>query len=182
MLARLAESMPTARKKQEVPLWFDLAANLSLKLHRENSYSAFERVVQCGGLLGALPPEMACKHLDPQTRPIGFNARGSMTRTTTRAKCPCDDDMLRKAVKDVSWERWQEWFNGPVQQVLQEYGFFDPRGIFIADATYLFVPDNPDYEGSVVMWFDEHNHPVDYEKLNPQEEKAGPPGTLLQAG
>ena len=41
LLARLAESMPTARKKEEVPLWFELAANLSLKLHLENSYSAF---------------------------------------------------------------------------------------------------------------------------------------------
>jgi hypothetical protein len=36
--------MPTDRKKKEVPLWFELAGNLSLKLHLENSYSAFERV------------------------------------------------------------------------------------------------------------------------------------------
>jgi hypothetical protein len=71
----------------------------------------------------------------------------------------------------VSLERWQEWFNGPVQQVFQEYGFFDPRGTFVADATYLFVPDNPNYEGSVVMWFDEHNHPVDYDKLDAQQRK-----------
>ena len=33
------------------------------------------------------------------------------------------------------------------------------------------MPDNPAYEGSVVMWFDEHNHPVEYEKLHPQERK-----------
>ena len=171
ILARLAESMPTARKKQEVPLWFELAANLSLKLHLENSYSAFERVVQCGGLLSALPPELASKHLDPQTKAIWIQCRGFNDKNFYPRKMPCDDDTLRKAVKDVSCERWQEWFNGPVQQVLQEYGFFDPRGIFVADATYLFVPDNPDYEGSVVMWFDEHNHPVDYEKLNPQEKK-----------
>ena len=31
ILARLAESLPTARKKEEVPLWFELAANLSLR-------------------------------------------------------------------------------------------------------------------------------------------------------
>ena len=58
-----------------------------------------------------------------------------------------------------------------MQQVFQKYGFFDPSGIFIGDGTYLFVPDNPDYEGTVVMWFDEHNHPVDYDKLSPQERK-----------
>ena len=51
LLPALAKEMPTARKKEEVPLWFILAANLSLKLHLENSFLAFERVVRCGGLL-----------------------------------------------------------------------------------------------------------------------------------
>ena len=32
ILGALAKDMPTARKKEEVPLWFVLAANLSLKL------------------------------------------------------------------------------------------------------------------------------------------------------
>jgi hypothetical protein len=62
LLACLADSMPTARKKEEVPRWFILAANLSLKLHQENSFLAFERVVRCGGLLSALPPDLAAKH------------------------------------------------------------------------------------------------------------------------
>src|SRR5207247_8467152 len=70
ILSRLAQSMPTARKKEEVPRWFILAANLSLKLHQENSFLAFERVVRCGGLLQALPPEIASKHLDAQTKQI----------------------------------------------------------------------------------------------------------------
>jgi hypothetical protein len=171
ILARLAESMPTDRKKEEVPLWFELAANLSLKLHLENSYSAFERVVQGGGLLSALPPDLASKHLDAQTQQIWIQCRGFNDKNHYPRKMPCDDDTLRKAVKDVSLERWQEWFNGPVQAAFQEYGFFDPRGIFVADATYLFVPDNPAYEGSVVMWFDEHNHPVDYDKLSAEDRK-----------
>jgi hypothetical protein len=55
-----------------------------------------------------------------------------------------------------------------VQEVFQSYGFFDPEGIFIGDGSYVFVPDNPEYEGSVVRWFDEHNHPVDYEQLDAQ--------------
>jgi hypothetical protein len=53
-----------------------------------------------------------------------------------------------------------------VQEVFQRHGFFDPAGMFIGDGSYLFVPDNPAYEGSAVLWFDEHNHPVDYEKLD----------------
>ena len=171
MLDALAKEMPTPRDKEEVPRWFVLAANLSLKLHLENSFLAFERVMRCGGLLGALPPEIASKHLDPQSQQIllecrGFNDKNEYTRTT-----PCDQDFLRKFVKDVAAEEWMAWFNGPVQQVFQARGFFDPSGVFIGDGSYLFVPDNPAYEGSVGMWFDEHNHPVDYEKLSAQERK-----------
>ena len=117
LLVRLADSMPTARKKEEVPRWFILAANLSLKLHQENSFLAFERVVRCGGLLSALPPDLAAKHLDAQTRQWalrcqGFNAKNSYDRAT-----PCDQDTLRKALKDVSATAWIAWFNGSVQQV-----------------------------------------------------------------
>jgi Transposase DDE domain len=168
-LAALAKELPTHREKEEVPRWFVLAANLSLKLHLENSFKAFERVARCGGLLSALPPEIASKHLDPKTQQIllecqGFNDKNHYPRAT-----PCDQDFLRKFVKDVPSREWMAWFNGPVQQTFQAYGFFDPAGIFIGDGSYLFVPDNPDYEGSVVMWFDEHNHPVEYEKLSAQE-------------
>jgi hypothetical protein len=60
--------MPTARKKEDVPRWFILGGNLSLKLHLENSFYAFERVVRCGGLLPALPSDIASKHLDPKTK------------------------------------------------------------------------------------------------------------------
>jgi len=171
MLEALAKEMPTPRKKEDVPRWFILAANLSLKLHLENSFYAFERVVRCGGLLGALPPEIASKHLDPQTKEIlldcqGFNDKNHYARAT-----PCDHDTLRKFSKDLPAQRWMDWFNGPVQQVFQARGFFDPQGIFVGDGSYLFVPDNPAYEGSVVMWFDEHNHPVDYEKLTAEQRK-----------
>src|SRR6266436_645534 len=171
ILLKLAEGMPTVRKKQEVPPWFILAANLSLKLHQENAFSAFERVVRCGGLLAALPPDLATKHLDEKTQRWalacqGFNHKNSYDRHT-----PCDQDTLRKALKDVPAAQWLQWFNTQVQSLFQSYGFFDPGGVFIGDASYLFVPDNPAYEGSVVMWFDEHNHPVDYDKLTPEQRK-----------
>jgi hypothetical protein len=168
LLEALAETMPTARKKEEVPVWFVLAANLSLRLHGEHAFLAWERVVRCGGLLSALDPRWASKHLDPQSQKVvlhcvGFNAKNHYDRQT-----PCDQDMLRKFVRAVAAGRWLDWFNGAVQEVLQRYGFFDPTGVFIGDASYLFVPDNPAYEGSVVMWFDAHNHPVDYAQLTPE--------------
>lgn len=167
----LAEPMPTAREKEEVPRWFVLVANLSLRLHGEHAFLAWDRVVRCGGLLEALDPAIASKHLDRQSGKIliqcvGFNEKNHYDRQT-----PCHNDTLRKFVQDVAAERWLEWFNGPVQETFQAYGLFDPEGVFIGDGSYLFVPDNPAYEGSVVMWFDEHNHPVDYEKLSPAERK-----------
>lgn len=168
ILDALSESMPTARKKEEVPRWFILAANLSLKLHGENSYLGFEWVVQCGGLLQALDPAIASKHLDPQSQRWFLHCRGFNDKNEYERTTPCDQDFLRKVSRDVPAQDWVGWFNGPVQEVFQSYGFFDPQGLFIGDGSYVFVPDNPDYEGSVVLWFDEHNHPVDYDKLDAQ--------------
>ena len=171
ILQALEAKMPTARKKEDVPRWVILAGNLSLKLHLENSFYAFERVVRCGGLLPALPPEIASKHLDPKTKQIVLECRGFNDKNSYARKTPADQDTLRKYVKDVPAKDWLEWYNGTVQQVFQRYGFFDPAGVFIGDGSYLFVPDNPAYQDSVVMWFDEHNHPVEYDKLTPAERK-----------
>lgn len=171
MLERLAPGMPTARKKEEVPRWFVLAANLSLKLHGEQAFHAWERVVRCGGLLSALSPAIARKHLDREQRKVVVECGGFNDKNLYAREAPCDQDMLRKYVKDVPAAQWQGWFNGPVQEQFGRYGFFDPEGVFIGDGSYLFVPDNPNYEGSVVLWFDEHNHPVNYEELSPAQRK-----------
>ncbi len=163
--------MPTTRKKEEVPRWFILAANFSLKLHQENSFLGFERIVRCGGLLASLPPDLAAKHLDPESQRWVLSCKGFNDKNSYDRETPCHHDTLRKALKDVSAAQWLEWLNTTVQRVFQSYGFFDPAGIFVGDASYLFVPDNPAYEGSVVMWFDEHNHPVDYDQLSPEQRK-----------
>ena len=167
----LAATMPTAREKEDVPRWFILTANLSLKLHQENSFLGFERVIRCGGLLSALPPELAHKRLDPDTKALLLSCQGFNDKNTYARNTPCDQDTLRKALKDVPAPTWMDWYNGAVQQTFQRYGFFDPAGVFVGDGSYLFVPDNEAYEGSCVMWFDEHNHPVEYEKLNAIERK-----------
>jgi hypothetical protein len=169
LLEALAATMPSKCRKEEVPGWFILAGNLSLKLHQENSFLAFERIIRCGGLLSALPPDLASKRIDPETKALllhckGFNDKNDYDRTT-----PCDQDTLRKALKRVPAQEWLDWYDGAVQETFQSYGFFDPAGVFVGDGSYLFVPDNPDYEGSCVMWFDEHNHPVNYEKLSAAE-------------
>lgn len=171
ILKSLAASMPSDREREEVPKWFILAANLSLKLHGEHAFLAWDRVVRCGGLLGALDPSLAAKHLDPGSRQVVLECQGFNLKNHYDRQSPCDQDTLRKFVLDVSAEKWLGWFNGAVQEEFQARGFFDPDGVFVGDGSYLFVPDNPAYEGSAVMWFDEHNHPVDYDKLDPQERK-----------
>ena len=143
LLDALAAAMPTARKKEEVPRWFVLTANLSLKLHGEHAFHALERVVRCGGLLSALDPAIASKHLDPQRREVVLQCVGFNDKNVYDRQTPCDQDMVRKYVRDVPAPQWQDWFNGPVQAVFQQYGFFDPEGVFIGDGSYLFVPDNP---------------------------------------
>ena len=62
--------------------------------------------------------------------------------------------------RDTEPEKLEEWYNQHVTTLYRELGAFDSDGLFIADGTYLFVPDNPRYEGSQRLLFDEHNHPV----------------------
>ena len=130
MLAALAKEMPTARKKEEVPLWFILAANLSLKLHLENSFLAFERVVRCGGLLGALPPEVASKHLNPQTQEMRLECQGFNDKNHYERATPCDHDTLRKFVRDVDGAALDGLVQRPGAAGVSSLWLFRPGGHF----------------------------------------------------
>ena len=162
VVQRLAQTYPSPRKKQEVPVWIYLASELSLKLHGAQSYHAFPRILRCGGLIEALGPELGGrKTRHPETGDVtlacpGFNDKNDYDRQT-----PCDQDFLRKFARDTGAESLHAWFNREVPRCLRSLGSFDPEGLFIGDASYLFVPDNPRYEQSDLLWFDEHNHPVD---------------------
>jgi hypothetical protein len=160
ILDELARSCPTPRKKEDVPLWLYVASNLSLRLHGVHSFHAFPMVVRCGGMLHALGPKAGRKVLHPETGEVtiaceGFNRKNHYDRQT-----PCDQDFLRKVAKDTDAQALMRWFGEDVVRVFRRRRGFDKEGIFIGDASYLFVPDNPNYEGSVKLLFDEHSHPV----------------------
>jgi hypothetical protein len=89
----------------------------------------------------------------------GFNHKNHFDRET-----PCDPDYLRKVSKDTEAQALMRWFNRDGVRVFRKHRVFDKEGLFIGDASYLFVPDNPKYEGSVRMLFDEDNHPVDLQQ------------------
>ena len=172
VIQRLAETYPTPRKKEEVPVWIYLSSELSLKLHGAQSYHAFPRILRSGGLIEALGPELGGRKTPhPETGDVtlacpGFNDKNDYDRQT-----PCDQDFLRKFARDTPADRLHAWFNREVPRCLRSLGLFDPEGLFIGDASYLFVPDNEHYEQSDLLWFDEHHHPVDPNEVDLRDKR-----------
>jgi len=174
ILNNLAETYPSPRKKQEVPLWFYVASNLSMRLHGVHSFHAFPLVVRSGGLLTVLGPKGAQKVTHPDTGDVTIVCEGFNQKNYYDREAPCDQDFLRKLAKDTEAEALMRWFSTDVAEVLKSQRAFDKEGIFIGDASYLFVPDNPRYEKSVKLLFDENDHPVSeeaYKKMT-DEKKA----------
>ena len=171
-LDELARSYPTPRKKEEVPFWLYVASNLSMRLHGVHAYDAFPLVVRCGGMLEAFGAGRKVTHPKTGETTIvseGFNRKNHYDRET-----PCDPDYLRKVSKDTDAQGLMEWFSRDVVRLFHTRRAFDKEGIFIGDGSYLFVPDNEAYEGSVKMRFDEHNHPVgekEYHKMTEGEKR-----------
>jgi hypothetical protein len=168
ILGKLAETYPSPREKEEVPLWMYVASNLSMRLHGVHSFHAYPYVIRCGGMLNAFGPEVAHKTKHPVTGDVTLNCSGFNDKNTYSRQTPCDQDYLRKFSRDTVPEQLHAWFNRDVMQILKQHKAFDSEGIFLGDASYLFVPDNPNYEGSVRMLFDEHNHPVDSKEIGPE--------------
>ena len=160
ILARLAESYPTPRKKEEVPLWIYLASQLTLKLHGA-AYHALPYVLRSGGLITALGPQVGRQAVHPETQDVTLSCSGFNHKNLYDRQTPCDQDFVRKLATSTDVDQLLAWFNREVPRCLRSLKLFDPEGLFIGDASYLFVPDNEHYEKSVVLLFDEHNHPVD---------------------
>lgn len=175
ILNKLAETYPTPRKKQEVPVWFYVASNLSMRLHGVHSFNGFPLVVRSGGLLNVLGPKGAQKVIHPDNGDVTIACEGFNHKNHYDREAPCDQDFLRKLAKDTDADALMNWFSTDVAQIFKSQGAFDKEGIFIGDASYLFVPDNPNYEGSVKLLFDESDHPVSkeaYKKMT-DERKTG---------
>jgi hypothetical protein len=169
ILEKLAATYPSPRQKHDVPLWVYIASDISMRFHGEHHFAAFPYVVRTGGMLEAFGPEMGHKVTHPQTGDVtlvceGFNDKNDYDRET-----PCDQDYLRKLARKTDADNLQSWFNRDVVGIFKQHHALDAEGIFIGDATYLFVPDNSNYEDSSRLLFDEHNHPVESEHLTAQQ-------------
>jgi hypothetical protein len=111
------------------------------------------------------------KTTHPQTHDVtlscpGFNHKNDYDRQT-----PCDQDFLRKFARDTRADRLHAWFNREVPRLLRSLRLFDEEGLFIGDGSYLFVPDNKHYQDSDLLWFDEHHHPVDPQKVDLRDKR-----------
>lgn len=171
LLKKLADTYPFRRKKQEVPIWLYIASDISLRLHGMQSFHSYPFVIRSGGMINALGPKVGRKVVHPKTGNVtlycpGFNSKNKYDRQT-----PCDQDWLRKMARATEAGKLMAWYNTQVPQLLKEQRLFDSEGIFIGDASYVFVPDNEHYENSAVMLFDERNHPVRKEELSPEQLK-----------
>jgi hypothetical protein len=169
ILEKLAETYPSPREKEEVPLWMYVASNLSMRLHGVHSFHAYPYVVRCGGMLNAFGPAVARKTKHPETGDVTLSCNGFNDKNSYDRQTPCDQDYLRKLARATGPEQLHRWFNRDVMQILKQHKAFDAEGIFLGDASYLFVPDNPNYEQSVRMLFDEHNHPVDSKEIGAEQ-------------
>jgi len=171
ILAEAARSYPTPREKQEVPLWLYIASELTMRLHGVHSFHAYPMVVRSGGMLNALAPKISRSALHPDTKDMTITCEGFNRKNHYDRQTPCDHDFLRKLARDTDADALMRWFGQDVARIFRAQRLFDPEGIFIGDASYIFVPDNPDYEGSVRMLFDESDHPVGEEELRKMTEE-----------
>jgi hypothetical protein len=163
LVERLAEHYPSPRQRHHVPMWMYLSSQLSLRLHGMHSFHSYAWIIRSGGLIDALGPEVARREVDENGNLTiacqGFNERNFYPRQT-----PCDQDYLRKLARDTSSDELESWYNDQAAVLFAELGGYDSEGLFVGDGTYLFVPDNPRYEGSQRLLFDEHNQPVSKEE------------------
>jgi len=166
IMDRLVATYPTPRKKEEVPVWIYIASQMSLRLHGTASYRAFPYVIRSGGLISALGPEVGRKVVHPDSGDVSLACTGFNDKNTNGRQTPCDHDFLRKFGRDTDSGLLHAWFNREVPRALRGSKLLDAEGIYIGDASYVFVPDNERYEGSVRLLFDEHDHPVNHEEVD----------------
>src|SRR5437879_6257216 len=163
-----------AGELSETDFFRAIASNISMRFHGVHQFNAFPFVVRAGGLVQAFGPKMGHKAVQPETGNITLSCEGFNDKNNYDRETPCDQDYLRKMARRTDADLLHQWFNRDVAGIFKQHHAFDPEGVFIGDGTYLFVPDNDAYEGSVRLLFDEHNHPVDSTKLTKKEQAAYP--------
>ena len=169
ILEKLAATYPSPLRKHDVPLWVYIASDISMRFHGEHHFAAFPYVVRAGGMIEAFGPEMGHRVTHPKTGDVTLTCTGFNDKNEYDRQTPCDQDYLRKIARKTDADALQRWFNRDVVGIFKQHHALDSDGIFIGDASYLFVPNNDKYEGSSLLLFDEHDHPVESKNITDKQ-------------
>lgn len=153
-------SFPTARVKEEVPVWFLVACALQLKLHCQSAFQKLEHLLRSGAVLSRVRFNIGM-HAGG-----GFNDKNRKPRETM-----VDQDTVRKFYRDAPAVRQFRWFNEDVAAWIHKHGGFDRRGRFIIDMTLIPVPDNPNYRHVARLPLDERGNYLDMTGLSAEDSK-----------
>lgn len=173
-LERLGSTYPTPRKKEEVPLWVYLSAELTLRLHGASGFAALPYVLHCGGLRDALGPSQVTMVKAGDGHAYRLECKGYNKKNVYPRSTPCDQDFVRKLARSTPAAALEKWLGNALADLYRSIGTYDNEGIFLVDGSYLFVPDNDNYQNSSVLRFNEGNHPVsekEYADLTPYQKR-----------
>ena len=139
------ESFPNPRVKNEVPVWFLMAAQLVLRIHNSKAYGRLSYFLNSGSLLTKVGFNLSGQG------DLGFNKKNTGPRKTA-----VSHDTVRKYFKDSDPQKIQEWYNTKVQTWFRTKKSYESQGLFILDQSHLVVPKNKNYEDAVYLPVDEH--------------------------
>lgn len=155
----IGEAFPDPRKRDEIPIWFLIAAYMQLKCHTEQATHNLPFVLRSGTILNRVSANVRVEN-------GGFNNRNKHAR-----KAPICQDAARKFFKRVVPQSLMDWFNRDVAGFFLNHRGFDEEGIGILDSTFLPVTDNPNYTEAGRMPLDKHGHLVDLDKMSEEDRK-----------
>lgn len=154
-----ASTYPTPRTKEEIPVWFLLSCAIQMKLHTTASFHALPGILRSGSVLTRMKFNVGGKN-------GGFNLKNKNPRES-----PIHQDTLRKFFKVKEPQKMQDWFNQDVMKWFRRHRGFDKAGIFLLDKTYIFVPDNENYEKADLLPFDKDDNLVSTKNMTEEEKK-----------
>lgn len=155
-----AESYPSPRKKQEVPLWVLLTCQLLLKLDTTAIHSKLPGLLKSGPLLARIRFNIGpCDG--------GFNHKNKKAREVI-----VHHDTVRKFFKTTDRDDLRRWYCRDFVRFIRHKRGFDKHGIFLLDQTHIVVPRNPRYEGVEYLRVDEFGHRIVTDGMSPEARKA----------
>ena len=141
------KTYPSPRAKTEVPPWFLLASLMAAKMYGEDSFSNIPYVLKNGSILKMLGFNLGTM--------AGFNNKNKKERIY-----PVNQDTIRKFFKDTKPDMLNQWFNRDFSSWMSPRSAYR-SGLFIKDASYIPLPDNPNYQNANYIWLDEDGNHAD---------------------